>query len=96
MPSLWEDPGFVLIEAAFCRANIISSNCHNGAIDFFDNKRLGYVFDLNNKNQFLKLLEVALNDAELKNKNNKNILFKRTRDYSVFRHFQKLNRLLYL
>lgn len=96
MPSLWEDPGFVLIEAAFCRANIISSNCHNGPIDFFDNKRLGYVFDLNNKNQFLKLLEVALNDAELKNKNNKNILFKRTRDYSVFRHFQKLNRLLYL
>lgn len=96
MPSLWEDPGFVLIEAAFCRANIISSNCLNGPRDFFDNKRLGYVFDLNNKNQFLKLLEVALNDAELKNKNNKNILFKRTRDYSVFRHFQKLNRLLSL
>jgi len=96
MPSLWEDPGFVLIEAAFCRANIISSNCLNGPRDFFNNKRLGYVFDLNNKNQFLKLLEVALNDAELKNKNNKNILFKRTRDYSVFRHFQKLNRLLSL
>ena len=96
MSSLWEDPGFVLIEAAFCRANIISSNCLNGPRDFFDNKRFGYVFDLNKKNQFLKLLEVALNDAELKNKNNKNILFKRTRDYSIFRHFQKLNNFLSL
>jgi glycosyltransferase involved in cell wall biosynthesis len=96
MPSLWEDPGFVLIEAAFCRANIISSNCLNGPRDFFDNKRLGYVFDLNNKNQFLRLLEVVLNDAELKNKNNKNILIRRIKDYSIFRHFQKLNNLLSL
>ena len=96
MPSLWEDPGFVLIEAAFCRANIISSNCFNGPRDFFDNKRLGYVFDLNNKNQFLRLLEVVLNDDELKNKNNKNILIRRIKDYSIFRHFQKLNNLLSL
>jgi glycosyltransferase involved in cell wall biosynthesis len=96
MPSLWEDPGFVLIEAAFCRANIISSDCLNGPRDFFDNKRFGYVFDLNNKNQFLRLLEVVLNDSELKNKNNKNILIKRIKDYSIFRHFQKLNNLLSL
>jgi hypothetical protein len=62
----------------------------------FDNKRFGYVFDLNNKNQFLRLLEVVLNDSELKNKNNKNILIKRIKDYSIFRHFQKLNNLLSL
>lgn len=96
MPSLWEDPGFVLIEAAFCRANIISSNCLNGPRDFFDNKSLGYVFDLGNKNQFLRLLETVLNDAQLKNKNNKNILIRRVKDYSIFRHFQKLNNFLSL
>lgn len=96
LPSLWEDPGFVLIEAAFCRANIISSNCLNGPKDFFDNKRFGYVFDLNNKDQFLKLLDIVLNDSELKNKKNKKILIKRTMDYSIFRHFQKLNNLLLL
>jgi glycosyltransferase involved in cell wall biosynthesis len=96
MPSLWEDPGFVLIEAAFCRANIISSNCLNGPRDFFDNKRFGYVFDLNNKVQFFKLLETVLNNSELRNKENKKVLFKRTRNYSIFRHFQKLNSLLSL
>jgi len=96
MTSLWEDPGFVLIEAAFSRANIISSNCFNGPRDFFDNKRFGYVFDLNDKDQFLKLFDTVLNDSELKNKKNKKILVKRTRDYSIFRHFQKLNNLLSL
>jgi glycosyltransferase involved in cell wall biosynthesis len=96
MPSLWEDPGFVLIEAAFCRANIISSDCLSGPRDFFDNKRFGYVFDLNDKDQFLKLFDTVLNDSELKNKKNKKILVKRTRDYSIFRHFQKLNNLLSL
>ena len=38
--------------------------------DFFDNKSFGYVFDLNNKKQFFKLLEIVLNDTEFKNKKN--------------------------
>jgi glycosyltransferase involved in cell wall biosynthesis len=91
LTSLWEDPGFVIIEAAFCRANIISSNCLNGPKDFFDDKRIGYVFDVNNNIEFIKLLEVVLNDRELKNYKNKKILFRRTKDYTIFKHFQKLN-----
>jgi len=91
LTSLWEDPGFVLIEAAFCRANIISSNCFNGPKDFFDDKRIGYVFDVNNNEEFIKLLEIVLNDKDLKNNNNKKILLSRTRDYTIFRHFQKLD-----
>ena len=91
LTSLWEDPGFVIIEAAFCRANIISSNCLNGPKDFFDDKRIGYVFDVNNNKEFIKLLEVVLNDKELKNYKNKKILFRRTKDYTILKHFQKLN-----
>ena len=41
LPSLWEDPGFVLIEAAYCRANIISSDCKNGPIEFLENNKCG-------------------------------------------------------
>ena len=37
LTSLWEDPGFDLIEAAFCLANIIYSNCKNGPVEFIDN-----------------------------------------------------------
>ena len=34
LSSLWEDPGFVLIEAAMCNLLIISSNCKNGPEEF--------------------------------------------------------------
>ena len=30
LPSLWEDPGFVLIEAGYANTTIISSDCENG------------------------------------------------------------------
>jgi glycosyltransferase involved in cell wall biosynthesis len=36
LSSLWEDPGFVLIEAAFCNLFIISSNCKNGPTEFLN------------------------------------------------------------
>ena len=34
LTSEWEDPGFVLIEAASTRTTIISSNCKNGPKEF--------------------------------------------------------------
>ena len=37
LSSLWEDPGFVLIEAAINNTSIISSNCDNGPKDFLKN-----------------------------------------------------------
>ena len=33
LSSLWEDPGFVLIEASFCKSIILSSNAWPGPID---------------------------------------------------------------
>ena len=33
LSSLWEDPGFVLIEA-MCNLFIISSDCKNGPVEF--------------------------------------------------------------
>lgn len=92
--SLWEDPGFVIIEAAFCKVNIISSNCPNGPIDFFDNKRLGYVFDINNKLEFLDLIDTVLSDKNSTNQINKKILLKRSNEYTLFNHFKELNNLL--
>lgn len=92
--SLWEDPGFVIIEAAFCRANIISSNCPNGPLDFFDNKRLGYVFNINNKSEFLDLIDTVLSDKNSTNQINKKILLKRSNEYTLFNHFKVLNNLL--
>ena len=35
LSSLWEDPGFVLIEAAISNTFIISSDCKNGPREFY-------------------------------------------------------------
>ena len=37
LPSLWEEIGFVIVEAALCNTSIISSNCKNGPVEILDN-----------------------------------------------------------
>ena len=49
LSSLWEDPGFVIIESAFCNSMIISSNCKNGPREFLLNGKGGCFFENNKK-----------------------------------------------
>ena len=44
LSSLWEDPGFVIIESALCNSMIISSNCKNGPKEFLSNGDAGLLF----------------------------------------------------
>ena len=54
LTSEWEDPGFVLIEAAICNKLILSSNVKNGPIEFIDNEKNGILFKKNNYEDFEK------------------------------------------
>ena len=56
LSSLWEDPGFVIIEAAFCNLFIISSNCPNGPTEILDKGNAGILFNSNEKNALLNSL----------------------------------------
>ena len=53
MTSSWEDPGFVLIEAALCRTFVISSNCNNGPTEFLDNNKAEQIWTKTSLNQRL-------------------------------------------
>ena len=44
MPSLYENPGHVLIEAAACNCPIISSDCPTGPREILKNGKLGMLF----------------------------------------------------
>ena len=44
LTSRWEDPGFVLIEAAATKIPLISSNCKNGPKEFINNDQRGYLY----------------------------------------------------
>ena len=52
LSSLWEDPGFVLIEAAFLNSAIISSDCPNGPEELIEKDNGGFLFKNNDSDSF--------------------------------------------
>ena len=49
LSSLWEDPGFVIIEAALSNLFVISSDCKNGPNEFLLNGKAGLLYSSNKK-----------------------------------------------
>ena len=71
LPSLWEDPGFVLIEAAYFNVPIISSDCQNGPREILENGKNGFIFSSNDINSFLEIF------TTFENSNKKTVFKKR-------------------
>ena len=57
LSSLWEDPGFVMIEAALCNSLVISSDCKNGPKEFLINGKAGMLFENNAEGKLYEALE---------------------------------------
>tara|TARA_Y100000816_G_C26090864_1_gene576456 strand:- start:120 stop:1280 length:1161 start_codon:yes stop_codon:yes gene_type:complete len=96
LASLWEDPGFVLIEAAFANTSIISSDCKNGPLEILNNGENGHIFQSNNINSFIKTFE-KFNSLENKQKIIKKINAKKmSKNFSIFRHYSQLDKILNL
>ena len=89
LSSLWEDPGFVLVEAAFANAPIISSNCPNGPSEFIGQNEAGYIYESNNSNSFLNTFDNFYNTPEKQKLNKKIIAKKKTKMYTKFKHYKK-------
>ena len=89
LSSLWEDPGFVIIEAATCNLSIVSSNCSNGPKEFLMNGDAGILFETNKKGSLLHELENYEDDFKKKVFAKKNSM-----KYTNFRHFKKLNAII--
>ena len=51
LSSLWEEVGFVIVEAALCNSFIISSNCENGPKEFLMNNNAGLLFENNKESE---------------------------------------------
>ena len=94
LSSLWEDPGFVIIEAAFSNLFVISSNCPNGPKEILDNGRGGILFKSNEEgallNSFIEFDKLSSDDRVYK----KVILKKNISKYTIFKHFKTLETIL--
>lgn len=55
--SLWEDPGFVMIEASALKKIVINSNCPSGPKEFFNNGKNGFLFQNNNSESLIKTFD---------------------------------------
>ena len=92
LSSLWEDPGFVLIEAAVCRTLVLTNNSEPGPKELVKNEINGIVYDTDNISSFKEKLNLLINYK------NTNILklnnLKSVRKYTIFSHFRVLDSLL--
>lgn len=92
--SLWEDPGFVLVEAAVNNTSIISSDCPSGPKEILKNGKGGILFQSNN------LLSLEESYEKFKKLNKKEIYLQKVYskkiaiNYTKFRHFKKLDSFL--
>ena len=92
LSSLWEDPGFVIIEAAFCKKIVFSSNCLTGPREIIKNDHNGFLFESNNIKSFLQNF-----DKLIKKKKDKQILLnnlKYIKRFTLFNHYRALKKLL--
>jgi glycosyltransferase involved in cell wall biosynthesis len=94
LSSLWEDPGFVLIEAAFCNLPIISSNCPNGPSEILNKGKDGFMYESNSKKDFLIKFEEYLST------DNKDLFIKKlcvkknSKNFTYFKHSEDLKKIL--
>ena len=92
--SLWEDPGAVMIESAYCNKLVISSNCPNGPEEFLNCGESGYLFQNNDPVDLENKINHFLNENENYKFKKAVISKKNSKMYSLFRHYQKLNKIL--
>jgi len=91
--ALWEDPGFVLVEAAILNKPIISSDCLSGPKELF-NENNGYLFLNNSKEDLIKRF-IEYRNADLKITKQKMLISKiKFKRYSLFKHFLKIKSFL--
>ena len=92
--SLWEDPGFVLVEAAVNNTSIISSDCPSGPKEILKNGKGGTLFHSNN------LLSLEESYEKFKKLNKEEIYLQKVYskkvaiNYTKFRHYKKLDSFL--
>lgn len=94
LSSLWEDPGFVLIEAAYANIPIISSDCRNGPIEILDNGKNGFLYKSNDIKEFIKTFEIFKNS-------NPSSIYEKTinakkmsRHYTLYNHYKNMKQIL--
>jgi len=94
LASKWEDPGWVLIEAALCNTLILSSNCKNGPKELIENDQGGVLFENNSEISLLRSFKKINNLSNNEVYKMKLFAKKKTKYFTIFNHFVSLSKIL--
>ena len=95
LTSLWEDPGFVLIEAAMCNLSIIASDCPSGPSEIISKyEDGGLLFKNNDEDNLNQKLYDYFEMENHKILNKKIYVKKKIKDFTVFNHTINLEKYL--
>jgi len=92
--SLWEDPGWIMIEASSMGIPVISSDCPNGPKEFLDNNKCGLLFK-NNSIEDLK--KIILHFINLPKKSVTSMTLsakKKSKYYTKYHHYKNFSKIL--
>ena len=92
--SLWEDPGFVMIEGSLLKKIVITSNCPSGPKEFFNNGKTGFLFKNNSIISLVNTFEKFMNSKKKKINFFVKQSYKKSLNYSEISHAKNFERLL--
>ena len=91
LSSLWEDPGFVLVEASFCRAPVLTSNVWPGPVELIQDDFNGITYENNDIKNFLQKFKYLEKHKDINNLKLNNLKF--IKRFTLYYHFKSLSKL---
>ena len=96
LTSLWEDPGFVILEAALCNTLIISSDCPNGPNEILSSGKNGFLFKNNDETDLLNKFDKFKNSTSDELKKKRFLAKKQVKMFTQFAHQKSLKSIIEL
>ncbi len=93
--SLYEDPGFVIIEAGFLNKIVFAADSNTGPSEILDHSKRGFLYKNNNHHDMVKnfLNFIEKDPKSLKEK--KIELKKYSKNFTIFSHYKSLKKILF-
>ena len=94
LSSLWEDPGWVLLEAAASNTLILSSDCKNGPSEIIDNNNAGQLYKVDNEQDFINKFNQIMSLDKIQIDSKKLFAKKKSYLFTKFQHFKNLEKII--
>lgn len=94
LSSLWEDPGWVLLEAAASDTLILSSDCKNGPSEIIDNNNAGQLYKVDDEKDFINKFNKIMTLDKVQIYRKKLFAKKKSYLFTKFQHFKNLEEII--